>query len=126
DPYTESGSPIWALSYGQMATDSLSGVVGLRTSYDIPMSWGLLTLRDRFEYRRRFSGEYNQLLGYADIAGGTLYSVPGTALSSDSWTAALGAQARTGNVTFSIEYLASAANAQNWEQGGRFSFSLHY
>jgi uncharacterized protein with beta-barrel porin domain len=126
DAFTETGSSVWALSYQKMTTDSISGVAGLRTSYDIPLSWGLLTLRDRLEYRRRFDGDYNQLLGYADLAGGPLYQLSGATLDSDTWTTSVGVRAKRGNIAIDAEYFTSESDGQSSEQGGRLTLSVHY
>jgi len=112
DPYTEVGSPIWALSFQQLNTQTLRGVIGLRTGYDIPMSWGTLTLLSRFEYRARFSGAYNQNLSYADLIGGTVYTITDQALSNNQMMMALGLRATTDTVGVDVEYQLSAANSR--------------
>ena len=110
DSYTEMGSPIWALNYQDMTANATSGVAGVRTSYDIPMSWGLLTLLGRVEYRTLLQGEYNQQLTYADI-GGTVYTITGQPISSDMITGGLGFRAKSGNMDLDFEYDVSAANS---------------
>ncbi|MBN9085016.1 MAG: Ig-like domain repeat protein [Rhizobiales bacterium] len=112
DPYTETGSPIWALSFQKMSTQTLRGVVGLRTSYDIPMSWGMLTLLGRFEYRARMGGAYSQNLTYADLLGGPVYTITEQTLANSQMMMAVGLRAKTETLGFDFEYQLSAANSR--------------
>ncbi|MDB5534155.1 MAG: hypothetical protein JWO28_2470, partial [Hyphomicrobiales bacterium] len=110
DPYTEVGSPIWALSFQSLSTQTLSGVVGVRSVYDIPMTWGTLSLLGRLEYRARFSGSYSQNLSYADLIGGQVYTITDQALSNNQLMAALGLRATADNISFDLEYQLTAAD----------------
>src|SRR5690606_27108481 len=49
DAFTETGAGMWNLIYGQQTIDTLSGTLGLRFQYAIPMEWGVLTPRGRLE-----------------------------------------------------------------------------
>lgn len=120
NPYTETGSQIWALSFKQMNTQSISGIVGLRSTYDIPMSWGKLTAMGRLQYQSRLEGTYNQQLGYADLAGGTVYTVTAEGLASNEMTAGLGlrATAGPGALTSNTISQAQAAKCRHKQSGG--------
>ena len=115
DPYTEVGSPTWALNYQQMTTTSLNGILGARASYDIPMAlaWGKLVALARLEYSTRLTGAYNQQLTYADLMGnpgGSVYTVSDQSLASNQLMGALGLQANVDSTNINIEYQVSAAN----------------
>ncbi|MDH7795483.1 MULTISPECIES: Ig-like domain repeat protein [unclassified Beijerinckia] len=112
DPYTETGSPIWALSFQQLSTQTLRGVVGLRTSYDIPMTWGMLTLLGRVEYRARMGGAYTQNLTYADLLAGPVYTITEQTLANSQMMMAVGLRAKTETLGFDLEYQLSAANSR--------------
>jgi uncharacterized protein with beta-barrel porin domain len=87
-----------------MTAQSLSGVVGFRTSYDIPQDWGKLTAIGRVEYSNRLEGAYNQQLGYADLTGGQVYTVSNEAIASSSLLAGVGLRATVKTVDVDVEY----------------------
>lgn len=60
--------------YGDQTIDTLSGVLGIRASYSIPMEWGVLTPGVRAEFTYDFEGSSRAALGYTDL-GGLSYSI---------------------------------------------------
>ncbi|MGN7774120.1 autotransporter domain-containing protein, partial [Phyllobacterium sp. 22552] len=69
DSFTEKGGSAYTLKYGDQTVDTLSGIVGLRMEYTIPMDWGALKPGARAEYTHDFEGSSRIKLGYADTAG---------------------------------------------------------
>lgn len=112
DPYTETGSSTWALSYQGMSTTAVRAALGLRMSYDVPVDWGKLTLDGNLEDVYRLSGDYNQVLGYADLTGSSPYSVAGSANSTNQVTGGLGVTAKLGAVNLRAKYMLSLGS--NW------------
>lgn len=95
DAFTETGAGMWNLIYGQQTIDTLSGTLGLRFQYAIPMEWGVLTPRGRLEYTHDFEGASRASLGYADL--GTLpYTLNVDGFSRDHLTIDLGLDAQLG------------------------------
>ncbi|WP_186445098.1 autotransporter domain-containing protein [Mesorhizobium sp. J18] len=104
DAFTESGAGMWNLIYGEQTIDTLSGTLGLRFAYDIPMEWGVLTPRGRLEYTHDFEGSSRASLGYADL--GTLpYELDIEGFSRDHLAIGLGFDAQIGdNTTLGFDY----------------------
>jgi outer membrane autotransporter protein len=69
DGFTESGGGIYGLTYGEQTVDVLSGVLGIRASYNVPMGWGILRPGVRAEYTHDFAGSSRASLGYTDLGG---------------------------------------------------------
>ena len=92
---TETGSDIWALTYGRLRQTSITGVLGLRARYPILMTWGTLTPTARLEYRHAFDGSYRQGLNYADQPGGPYYVLDDRARARDLFSSSLGLSAQT-------------------------------
>ncbi|MBA8879178.1 uncharacterized protein YhjY with autotransporter beta-barrel domain/carbon monoxide dehydrogenase subunit G [Phyllobacterium myrsinacearum] len=67
--FTEKSGGAYALKYGDQTVDTLSGILGLRIEYTIPMDWGALKPGARAEYTHDFEGSSQIRLGYADTAG---------------------------------------------------------
>ncbi len=67
--FTEKSGGAYALKYGDQTVDTLSGILGLRMEYTIPMEWGALKPGARAEYTHDFEGSSQIRLGYADTAG---------------------------------------------------------
>jgi hypothetical protein len=114
DGYREAGSGIWALSYDPLNDTTLSGVLGARVVYSIPMSWGILTPGGRVEYTHTFQGGYIQNLNYADLVGiAPGYSSTGVAMARDAVSLGLSLRAVTqGMTTWDLEYMVSTAGRQ--------------
>lgn len=114
DGYRETGSDIWALSYDPMNDTTLSGVLGARASYAIPMNWGVLTPGGRVEYTHAFQGGYAQNLNYADLVGvAPGYSSFGTAMAQDTISLGLSLRAVThGATSLELEYMISTAGRE--------------
>jgi len=71
DNYSESQADAFNLAYSGQQISQLTGTVGLREEYGIPVSWGLLRLHSRLEYSRDVSDEGTAGVGYADTADNT-------------------------------------------------------
>ncbi|MEP7456667.1 putative Ig domain-containing protein [Phyllobacterium sp. SB3] len=69
DGFTEKGGNGLALQYGEQTVDTLSGILGIRLEYTMPMDWGVLKPGVRAEYTHDFEGSSRVKLGYADIGG---------------------------------------------------------
>ncbi|MBZ9809916.1 MULTISPECIES: autotransporter domain-containing protein [unclassified Mesorhizobium] len=110
DSYAETGSSTWALNYDSMNTTSVRTALGLNMSYDIPVDWGKLSLDAAFEDSYRLSGDYNQILNYADLTTGPFYSVTGEANSTNQVTTGLGLSAKVGTINMRAKYQLSFGN----------------
>lgn len=96
DAFSESDGGIWGLTYGDQTIDTLSGILGLRLEYALPMDWGVFKPRARLEYTHDFEGSSRAGLGYTDI--GTLpYSIDIDQFSRDHLTIGLGFDAQIGD-----------------------------
>ena len=111
DPYTETGSPFWALSYNRMTATSLSGTVGLDMTYDVPVPSGSLALSAGLADQFRLGGSYSQILGYADLANGQAYTVTGQADVSNQMSAHVGISTKAGGANIAAEYRFTAGNS---------------
>jgi uncharacterized protein YhjY with autotransporter beta-barrel domain len=108
DSYQETGSSVWALSYGALETTTISGVVGARVAYPIAENWGVLTPSARLEYAHEFAGAYAQGLNYADLAGSPGYMLNGVADWRDTLTGGVGLQLENRDqLSVDFEYLIS-------------------
>jgi uncharacterized protein with beta-barrel porin domain len=104
DSYTEVGSAMSALAYGELTVNDDSVLAGLRASYDFPLGAFTLTPNFRFEQRRTHSRAADQSVAYAD-APMTVYMLRQASNSSDFTTGGIGLLLRMGFVfTVDIEY----------------------
>lgn len=78
DAYTETGSALWALSYGERDVESLQGVIGARYAWNHETRDSVWTPGLRFEYRHEFADGGVQSLQYADWLTGPTYEVRST------------------------------------------------
>ncbi|ATN37805.1 hypothetical protein ACO34A_29015 (plasmid) [Rhizobium sp. ACO-34A] len=114
DAFSETGADMWNLTYGEQGIDTLSGTLGLRFEYAIPMDWGTLTPRGRLEYTHDFEGSSRTSLGYADTD--TLpYGLDVETFSRDHLAIGLGLNAQLGDSwTLGLDYrTAFGANGEN-------------
>jgi len=104
DSYTEVGSALSALTYGDLTVNDDSIVAGLRGSYDVPLGAFTLTPSLRLEQRRTHSRAADQAVAYAD-APTTVYTLKHASDSSDFTTAGIGFLLRMGFMfTVDVEY----------------------
>jgi len=75
DAYTETGSPVWALSYDARELDSLQGTLGLRYERQFVREDYTWTPGLRVEWRQEFSEGGVQTLRYADWLNGPAYAI---------------------------------------------------
>jgi uncharacterized protein YhjY with autotransporter beta-barrel domain len=105
DSYAEQGPTNQALTFGTTSFSSTSAVLGLRTSYEIPTAWGMVTPTLRTEYRHELDGGLNQPMYYSDIGPGISYALIQSAASHNLFTTAVGLRARDSGVTsLDLEY----------------------
>ena len=124
--YTEQGDPTWALSYASASMQEVSGVLGIRGSYDIGMSWGVLSPTVRLEYAHAFNTSLTQVLTYADTPA-TNYSFPVAGLGQNTGTATVGLVACYPNgVTANLEFQYSDAGAEGHAQGLRGALNIPF
>ena len=124
---TETGSNIWALTYGRLSQTSVSSVLGLRANYPILMNWGTLTPAARLEYRHAFDGNYRQTLTYADQPAGPSYSLTDQARARDELSVALGLGAMTFNgLNANFEYQVSISPQKVEQQTLRARVSVGF
>ena len=124
---TETGSDIWALTYGRLSQTSVAGVLGLRANYPILMNWGTLTPAARLEYRHAFDGNYRQTLTYADQPAGPAYGLTDQARARDELSVALGLGAMTLNgLSANFEYQISISPQKVEQQTVRARVSIGF
>lgn len=78
DAYTETGSALWALSYGERDVESLQGVIGARYVWSHEERDSIWAPGFRFEYRHEFADGGLQSLQYADWLTGPTYQIHST------------------------------------------------
>lgn len=74
DGYSEAGATLYNLRFDDQETTTISGIVGLRAEYSVPMSWGLLRPKTRLEYTHDFTGTSRAGMGYASFSNGFPYA----------------------------------------------------
>ena len=106
--YAETGSSFWALKYDASSSTAVRGNIGLRTRYDVPVSWGRLALTAGASDSIRLTGKYDQALSYADLTGGQLYTIVGEGISSNQLGVNLGVDMTFENFNLGAQYQATA------------------
>ena len=91
DAFSESGGGMYALHYGDQTQRYVTSFLGLRSSYDLPTSWGMVTPTLRIEWGHNFSNSGGVDLSYADLVGGPVYRLNTDPLSSNFVNVDLGA-----------------------------------
>ena len=91
DAYTETGDPIYALSFEDMDVDTTTGNVGMRLDWQHEQSWGRFTPQVRLEYQHDFSGRSDAVIRYADLVGGPVYGLSSTGFDNNRFMVGLGA-----------------------------------
>ncbi|MEY4953873.1 MAG: hypothetical protein RL299_2297 [Pseudomonadota bacterium] len=104
-PYTETGSPFWALAFAAADENSFSATVGAKARFPLGKDSGW-KLTAKGEYRTRISGDYTQLLGYADLQGtqGTPYAITGQGVDDSTFTGGLGLEGNMRNLMLRLGY----------------------
>ncbi|MES2835159.1 MAG: IPT/TIG domain-containing protein [Pseudomonadota bacterium] len=110
DAYTESGSPLWALSYDARDVESLQGVLGARYAWTHEERDSQWTPSFRVEYRHEFADGGIQSLQYADWLSGPTYQIQSTGWDRSEFALDLGL-----NMTTTGGWTATG------EVGGRFA-----
>ncbi|PKE29589.1 autotransporter domain-containing protein [Rahnella sp. AA] len=72
--YTESNADAYDLAFASQVLNDVTGAVGIRTQYALPLTWSMLRWQSRIEYAHAFSDQGRARLGYADSG-------------NDSWSA---------------------------------------
>jgi large repetitive protein len=126
DAFTEQGDPVWALSYASANMHEISGVVGMRVSYDFDMGWGLLSPTLRAEYSRAFDTNLTQSLAYANTPN-VDYAFGLAGIGQNTVSGNVGLQARYANgVTAALEYEFSSSGSFEQSQGLRGSLKVPF
>ena len=73
DGYTETGDPIFGLTFRDQDVDSSTGNLGLRVEYSHEASWGVFMPQFRAEFQHDFSGTGDALMQYSDWLTGPVY-----------------------------------------------------
>ena len=91
DTFTESAQGIQALTYFKQKVRSTNGVLGIRGEGMYSTAWGKLMPRARIEYTRRFQGDDEARMAYADLADlGPAYVLRTRGSDVGIWTVGLG------------------------------------
>jgi len=126
DAYTETGDANWILSFQRARMTSYSGVAGLRSQYDIAMSWGTLSPTLRVEYRHMFGGNLTQVMSYADDPS-TTYSLLQQGTARDTIMGTIGLKARNkAGVSGGVEYMLTSSQHGIQSQGLRGSLRVPF
>ena len=95
DAFTEKGDPSLALHYGEQDIDTVTGNLGLRLAYKIPVSFGVITPQLRLEYQHDFQGDSAITMNYADMFGGPFYHTSIDGSAKDRFMLGLGMNIQT-------------------------------
>ena len=95
DGYAEQGASAELLTFAAMKFHSLGGTAGLRGSYDIPMSWGVLTPNARVEYRQTIDGAFQQSMYYTDLGPSMTSTLGAGTTTRGTINTSLGVRARS-------------------------------
>ncbi|MEG2817291.1 MAG: autotransporter domain-containing protein [Comamonas sp.] len=91
DAFTESAQGIQALTYFKQKVRSTNGALGVRGEGMYSTAWGKLMPRVRVEYTRRFQGDDEARIAYADLADlGPAYVLRTRGSDVGIWTVGLG------------------------------------
>jgi outer membrane autotransporter protein len=100
-----------------MKFHSLGGTAGLRGSYDLPMSWGVLTPNARVEYRHTIDGAFQQAMNYTDIGPSVSSTLVQPGASGGTINTSLGVRARSlRGVSGELEYGTSGGGGKTQSQ----------
>jgi uncharacterized protein with beta-barrel porin domain len=106
--YSEQGASAELLTFGATDFHSLTGAVGVRGSYDMPMRWGVLTPTARAEYRQTLDGAFQQSMYYSDIGASMTSTLAQASTTRGTFNTSLGLRARgsgrMGGVSGEVEY----------------------
>ena len=115
--YAEQGQGSSALTYGGASFNSAAAVIGLRGTYDIPTSWGIIQPTARLELRHELDSGFNQSMFYTDLGAGQTYLLNVPDLAQNSVTAGVGVRARVGqNLSAEVEYRTTAGSGSTFIQ----------
>jgi uncharacterized protein YhjY with autotransporter beta-barrel domain len=110
--YAEQGASSLALTYGSASFNSTTAVAGLRGTYDIATSWGVLSPTARVEYRRELENGFNQSMFYSDLGPGQSYVLAEPDAALNLISGAVGLRARAGD-HLSAEFEYGATGGEN-------------
>lgn len=71
DSYRESSADAYDLAFASQVLNDVTGALGVRTQYALPLTWSVLRWQSRFEYTQAFSDPGRARLGYADSGNDT-------------------------------------------------------
>ena len=67
--YSEGGSSIYRLSYGDQTVDTVTGILGVCANNSIDYDWSRLTPCFLAEYAHDFQGSNREAMGYSALSG---------------------------------------------------------
>ena len=73
DGYTETGDPIFGLTYRDQDVSTSIGNLGLRIDYSHTATWGVFMPQFRAEFQHDFDGNGDALMQYSDWLSGPVY-----------------------------------------------------
>jgi uncharacterized protein YhjY with autotransporter beta-barrel domain len=79
--YVEVGPADYSLAFDERTLTSLSGLIGARVSFDLPLRRALLTPRARAEFRHEFEQANGQRVRYSNWLSGPTYMI-----DADGWS----------------------------------------
>lgn len=88
------GDPTGSLAFSSQTTSTVTGALGLRGKYDMPMSWGVFSPRARVEYNHAFQRSGSATLQFADWLSGPSYAITPGLDQSDTALIGLGTDVR--------------------------------
>jgi uncharacterized protein YhjY with autotransporter beta-barrel domain len=111
DAFAETGADWANLRYGSQTLDSLTGSIGMRVEYAMPMEWGVFSPKARVEYGHDFAGDSRVALSYADQVDRS-YNLTTDGTGSDYVNLDFGADFKIGHEwTFGLDYGATLAQS---------------
>ena len=124
--YTEQGSANWNLNFASVDMTSQAVAIGLRSRYDLAMSWGTLSPTARLEYRRGVGDAVTQAISY-EVDPSTVYNLTRGGTVRNSLTSTLGLSASgPGGIRGTLEYLTSVGGSGYVSNGGRAQLEIRF
>ena len=115
DAFTETSGGPYALSYEAQTVETLTGALGVRWAWVVPVAFGEVVPRVRLEYGHDFQGADRADVSYADWLGGPTFGVRIDPLSENRILGGFGLDLFTsGGSRFGFDY--EAGFSENAEQ----------
>jgi uncharacterized protein with beta-barrel porin domain len=125
--YAEQGASAELLTYDTTKFGSVAGTLGLRGTYDMPMSWGVLTPTARVEYRQALDGAFQQSMFYSDLGSSLSSTLNQGAASRGSVNTSVALRGRGANgIASELEYGAQSGSGHLLSQTVRASLKVAF